>query len=171
MVFKGRFVLLILLLGLVAAGCGKGTADGRAKLSGKVTYNGAPVTGGMIYFHAAGGPTYSAALRPDGTYLLPDVLPGDMTVTIDTESLNPKTSGPDPKGRSVAPVTGPGGGKGQGSPSAMMRNMMSKPPEGVNAAPAGAYVKIPAKYADRAKSGLSVTVTGGSQTKNFELTD
>ena len=33
------------------------------------------------------------------------------------------------------------------------------------------YVKIPAKYADKTKSGLTVTLSSGNQRRNFNLTD
>ncbi len=157
MIITNRLTLLLPLWFLLIVGCGgsKGTV---ARLSGNVKYKGAPVTAGTIAFTAKGegsgaGGTYLASINPDGTYSTSQLPAGEFTVAIETESANPKRASPERYG----------GGKG----------MDSRPPEARAAAKAakGAYVKIPSKYASPKTSGLTVTLTSGKNTKDFDLTD
>ena len=155
---------LFLMVVMIGLGCGsKKMASG--KIYGKVTYNGAPVTGGDVAFHTdVGG--YSAGITPEGTYQIGEIPLSDAIVTVSTESLNPnvkkqtyqgQSSGPGPKVGGVAGVK-----KGAETSSPI-------PDEGKSAK--GTYVKIPAKYADKTKSPLKFKVTGESQEINLELTD
>lgn len=57
-------VLVLLAISLV--GCGSG--DSGAKVQGKVTYNGKPVTSGLINFKGSRTQPYGGALKPDGTF-------------------------------------------------------------------------------------------------------
>ena len=164
-------VRCLLVLPLAAAvvglaGCKKENPNAPAKLSGKVTYNGNLVTGGTVTFHPKEGAPFQVAIGADGTYRAVDIPVGEAAVSIETESINPNAKRPEYKGggrgglygkMSPAPA---GGGKGP-----------SKSPTRDGAEAGGEYVKIPAKYADPAKSGLSVKLERGEQTKNFELTD
>ena len=153
--------LLCLLSPLVFAllgGCGSAVnPNAPATVSGKVTYNGSPVPGGTLSFHGK-DVVYPTPIGPDGSYLGRDFPIGELTVTVDTEALNPerKTAKPYP-------------GKAMAGPD-KMAEQFRPPPEGVTATP-GTYVKIPAKFKDKTKSGLTVTLKSGSQTHNFELTD
>ncbi|HZT79836.1 MAG TPA: hypothetical protein VFA26_06430, partial [Gemmataceae bacterium] len=123
-----------------------------------------------IRFYPKDGGMYTAVIRPDGKYEAPDLPVGEMAVTIETESANPNRKTPD--------YNSPGGGgmgmygkAGGGAPQQKDRAMKMSPiPEGAPKAE-GAYVKIPAKYADKSTSGLSVTLNKGKQTKDFALTD
>lgn len=145
-----RFIGVVAMLG-VLGGCGSGVnPNAPANISGKVTYKGAAVTGGSLLFHSA-DTVYPASIDNDGAYQGRDFPVGEFTVTVDTENLNParKSTSYDPQ-------------------AAKMEEY--KPPEGVNVTTA-TYVKIPAKYADKTKSGLKVTITPGKQVKDFELTD
>ena len=152
--------LLVLMIGL---GCGsKKTASG--KIYGKVTYNGAPVTGGDVAFHSdVGG--YSTGITPEGTYQIGEIPPCDAVVTIHTEALNPNVKKQTYTGQTkMGPkVAGGGGGKMKGEQSSPI------PDEGKNTK--GAYVKIPAIYSDKTKSPLKFKVTGESQEINLELKD
>lgn len=150
---KSRLPLVLPLLCLVVAlGCYKNPAA-PATLAGKITYKGAPVTAGMVTFFPKNGGVYTAVIDPNGSYAVSEIPTGEMVVTIETESANPN--------RKVPTYGGKAGGEG-----------MSPVPQGQGSGTAGgAYVKIPAKYADKDKSGLTVTVTPGKQTKDFELTD
>ena len=73
-----------LLIGL--SGCSGGEVT--AKVSGKVTHNGQPVTGGMLTFAplgsgsgaTTGGKGASGAIKSDGTYVLTTNTPGDGAV-------------------------------------------------------------------------------------------
>jgi hypothetical protein len=54
------------------------------------------------------------------------------------------------------------------------RDEMAKRGKGiapVTSEDAGTYMKLPAKYRDRAKSDLRVNLTRGKNEKNFDLTD
>jgi hypothetical protein len=146
---RPRFLVLILPLSLVlVAGCGS-NKSAPAKVSGKITYQNAPVTGGTIVFHGADGGIYSCGILADGTYEGTDLPAGDLKVTIETESINPNRKMP-----------AYGGKAGTQSPK----------PEGATTG-GGTYVKIPPKYADKDQSGLTVTLAKGKQTKDFTLTD
>jgi hypothetical protein len=121
-----------------------------------VTYKESPVTAGILMIYVTDAGSYTGAINPDGTFLVTDLPPGDAVVTVETESMNPNRKTPqygDKKG---------GGDKG---------GMMSPVPESAQTGGKGAYVKIPAKYADKTKSGLTVTLAKGKNQKDFELTD
>jgi hypothetical protein len=62
-----REFALIALAGLVLSGCGPRVERGR--IFGKITYQGQPLTEGLILFSdAAHGVNMTADLKPDGTY-------------------------------------------------------------------------------------------------------
>jgi ABC-type oligopeptide transport system substrate-binding subunit len=147
---KGRLILALSLSALLVAGCGP--SKKKTELTGKVTYKNAPVTGGTITFYSDEG-NFSTGITPEGTYTIAQLPNAQLTVTIETESINPSKK---------QPTYGGAGRKD--------RQMSSPSPED---APKfeGKYVKIPKKYADKAKSGLSVNLSGGQETKDFDLTD
>jgi hypothetical protein len=147
--FAGSSATGLLLVAVL--GCGGNTTINT--LEGKITYNGAEVTGGSILFYPAGGGPVPGFIKSDGTYIASDVPPGEVTVTIDTTSVQNT-------GKAIMP---PGGKAPPGGDA-------SKYP-GANIQGAAKAVQIPAKYADRNKSGLKFTVSKGKNEKNFELTD
>lgn len=73
-----RFAFLAVLGLLAGCGASEGTV-----LEGKITYNGQPVTAGLVNFMADGGRPLGGAVQPDGSYsfVLP---PGDYRVRVDT---------------------------------------------------------------------------------------
>ena len=145
---------------IVLAGCTKKSAA--SKVTGTVTYNGAPVTGGNLAFRSDAG-AYTAVIGPDGKYTITDMPAGEFTVTVDTEGLNPNV-----KKQSY------GGGKGGvgGSPAPGGKGQTSSPmPEGAADAKAGTYVKIPRNYADPTKTTLKYSVKDGTQTIDIALKD
>jgi hypothetical protein len=154
--FRLFAVLTFTLLFLV--GCG-GSKKAPAKVSGKVTYKGAPVTGGNINFHSKGSGVYSYNLTMEGTYTGLDLPAEEMVVTVLTESLNPNLKKQE--------YTGSGRG-----PRGSAQKMSPMPQGGpASTGPSGVYVKIPAKYAKKETSTLTATLTAGSQTKDFDLAD
>jgi hypothetical protein len=156
---KHRKLLVLPSILFIAVGCYHGKTP--SKVSGKVTYKGAPVPAGTILFHAPGaegnpGGIYFYPLNPDGSYSGTDLPDQEYIVTVDTEAANPKnktdTSGY--KGR---------GGKqqgGDGDAYAKKMREMGKVSDGPQIQ--GEYVKIPDKYRDPKKSPLKVKLTKGS---------
>ena len=139
-----------------AAGCGGGgtNPNAPAKLSGKVTYKSAAVTGGIVTVHPSeGAAVYAIPISPDGSFSGFDLPAGDVAITIETESVNKKN---------IQYGAGKGGDKGKSS---------SPIPESAPTGAAEVYVKIPAKYADKKTSGLTMKLERGQNTKNFELVD
>jgi hypothetical protein len=162
---------------LAVAGCGGGNNNGRVE--GKVTFDGQPVTGGNVTFFTSSGAAYSANIRSDGSYSIADVPPGEMTVTVETESINPNKKPPPTYGGGSGSGPGAGmyggkggGGGGPGAPKGPDGKpyTMDKSPTPEGAAPQeGVYVKIPEKYASREKSGITKSVNSGKQTIDIEL--
>ena len=143
---------------LLLTGC-QGNPSGPASVSGTVKYNGAPVTGGTITFHRADGEAIPYPISNDGTYSVPQIQDGQMVVTVDTESINPAKQNNEFRAKGPFQKAG-----------AKMKYAPAEPPAGTNIN-SPVYVKIPAKYADKATSGLTVTLKKGSQTFNVDLTD
>lgn len=168
MIKYSRLVLIFLVVFVVALGCGQErNPNAPANVSGKVTYKGSAVKGGNVTFHPSGGGVYSFTIRPDGTYTATDMPDGEMAVTINTESLNPAK-------KEKPRVYGEGkGGEGKPlpvpSPDFIKSKLQKPPPDEPVTQPE--YVKIPAKYSDKTKSGLTVTLSSGNQRRNFNLTD
>jgi hypothetical protein len=154
-----HWLCLTVVLSLVAA-AGCNSPNAASSLSGKVTYNNNPVTGGTVTLWAKkeGAPPFGGIIDVNGNYSVADVAPGDYTVAIETESINPTK----PQPRSTGPA-GAGGGTTPGG---------SSPPGGGPTAPTGKYVKIDSKYSAKETSTLSVTINsgGGKQTQDFPLT-
>jgi len=160
-----RTILLVLPLSLVlAAGCKTSRAPS-SEVHGKVTYNGKPVSAGNIGFHPKEGAGLGNSLHADGSYSVSGLPAGEYIVTVETETANPDKRKEQVYG--AAP-----GKKGQENPSSQYQKMMQQKGVGVVAPQeSGAYVKIPEKYADKAKSPLHVTLDKGDNTQNFDLKD
>jgi hypothetical protein len=70
---------------IAASGCGADNGLTLAKVSGKVTFNGKPVTNGTVFFmpdESAGtvGPAAAASLKADGTYIMSTENPSDGVI-------------------------------------------------------------------------------------------
>ena len=66
-------------------GCG-GSSNGKATITGKVTYKHAPVAGGTLTLYPASGSPYPVGIKADGAFDVSDVPVGQMAVGIDTGS-------------------------------------------------------------------------------------
>jgi hypothetical protein len=162
------FLPLPLLLAIVA-GCASSKKP--SVITGKVTFNGATVRGGVVGFHRTveeltGG--VAANIDKDGNYTVSGVPPGEVIVTVDTEPMNPDhPKAAQPYGSKAA------GGKNV-RPQNQYRDKMKE--QGVAGAAqsegdADRYTKIPSKYSDKKTSTLKTTVKSGSNTYNIEMTD
>jgi hypothetical protein len=146
---RGGVVLLLVLPAL--AGCGKRTGF----VSGKVTYQGRPLTSGSVTFHGADGRTDSGSITPEGNYTVPQAPVGTAKVTV---LVRPSRPGRLPQeGPAKETPKHPGEGKAGKHPSAGP------------AAQAGRPQVIPKKYEDPNQSGLTFTVTTGKQTIDIPL--
>jgi hypothetical protein len=65
------------ILVLLAAGCGGPSRPETVALSGRVTYQGKPVTCGEIMFYPEQGRPAAGAIGPDGSYRLTTFVSGD----------------------------------------------------------------------------------------------
>lgn len=74
-----RFALLSLLT--LVVGCG--ASESTTTVAGKISYNGKPVTTGLINFMVVGGKPFGGGIEPDGSYEF-DLPPGDYQVRIDS---------------------------------------------------------------------------------------
>lgn len=146
----------LLTVALLAAGPGCSKKDSsKATISGRVTYKGTPLGGGNMTLHPAGtGNPYPVSLKPDGTFQIGEVPPGEMKVAIETETVKAATAG-----YAFKPP-----------PEAAQKKDAKLPDLAGSRLPT--YVKIPAKYANPQTSGLTWTIEAGrNNEKTFDLTD
>ncbi|HKB04616.1 MAG TPA: carboxypeptidase-like regulatory domain-containing protein [Gemmataceae bacterium] len=136
-----RAALVATVLAL-AAGCGSKTA-----VTGKVTYRGAPVTGGSVTLVASDGTAYAGTIQADGTYSIPDVPTGSVQIGV---------AGPGRGGASSRAGAG-----GRGDAGAIGRGKAPDRPTQEAKAPAGP--SIPDTYLDPRTSGLTGTVKAGER--------
>jgi hypothetical protein len=150
-----RLLSGMLLLGLLLSGCSYSAMGPQGDVSGKVMYNGKPLPGGQVTFLTSKGYTFTSVIDPEGNYKLRAGV-GEARIAVDNQML--KTSNEPPR------------------PSLTNHPGMKPPPgakveEKKSAGPTitGTYVSIPEKYRSPDESGLTFTVTKGSQTHDIEL--
>ena len=160
----GWSLIVCLLLG--TAGCAS-----KGNISGKVLYRGKPLPGGTVTFLPAGGKgAFNSLIQEDGSYNLTQVPPGEVTIIVETESKNPN------------PPINPRLGAKEAQNVKKMREQRqaektkffewrtrSQARSQPRLPSKEQYVPIPASYKDPEKSGLTYTVTGGTQTHDIEL--
>jgi hypothetical protein len=135
------------------AGCGDGRPE-RVPVTGRVTYQGDPVTTGTIYFWPDEGPQARGTLGPDGRYRLrtfekeDGAVLGEHRVTIEAKEVS--AGGPDPKSMDEE------------------FELFSDPDAESLGRPRLRWL-VPEEYADRATSGLTAEVTPGENTIDFSL--
>jgi hypothetical protein len=86
---------------LFLAGCG-----GPGTVTGKVTFNGQPLPGGLVTVHDSEGQPRNGPISKDGTYSVSNITPGPAQVTVltvpDLKSIrDPEGKGKDPLGKFV----------------------------------------------------------------------
>jgi hypothetical protein len=151
-----RFGLLFAIVLVIPLGCHRSQTP--AKVYGTVTYKGQHVTAGNVTFHSEDKGSYNGTLNEQGHYEIVDLPTGPMTVTVETEFLNPKKKAP-----------AYGGKKGQESVDERRKAGFGPPNAGKD--DSSRYVKIPPKYSDPHSSDLKVTIESGRHEHNFDLKD
>lgn len=151
-----RFFPAVLLVGALLAGCGR-VGEQQAEVSGKVSFKGKPLPGGVITFASARGYAATAVISPDGAYKLKAPI-GDVQIGVDNRMLDKN----DPK-RIKAEQRGKSG-------RLKIPTEVASKQQGQQEV-TGSYVFLPPRYSDPTKSGLTYKVTAGSQTHDVELSD
>ncbi|HEY7424028.1 MAG TPA: carboxypeptidase-like regulatory domain-containing protein [Gemmataceae bacterium] len=155
-----RRSFLVLSFGLLVAGC-----SDKGDVSGKVTYNGKPLPGGIVtFFPSSRGGVFNAKINEDGSYSLSKVPAGKMKITVVSTSSKPPLS---PMAKKMAQQM-------KAKKHEFTKEELDKMPAEYRAAldPSSGpekRVPIPPKYVDPEKSGLEYTVLDGKQEHNIEL--
>jgi hypothetical protein len=157
----GRKTLVVIVL-LMGTGCGS-----RGVVSGKVTYQGKSVPGGMVLFlHETKG-AFSSPIKEDGTYQITNVPSGAVKVAVVPPSapVADKWRGPAPSEADLAKAE-----EGQPKDQPKISREALKEKMGVRpTAPKGKAVHIPDKYGNPDQSGQTYTVIAGPQTHDITL--
>lgn len=156
MIRANRILLAIPALVIFALGCSGGgkNPNAPASVSGEVTYKGQKLGGGTITLYFEKTET-TLTITSDGTFTGSDLPSGEVLVSIETDSV---------KGQGTTSAAGERGGAGQ------KRTFSPAPPDVAGGAASQAtYVKIPDKYKNKNKSGLTWDLKPGRNTKVFEL--
>ncbi len=153
-----RLFLAVLLVGMLLWGCTR-PGEKQAEVSGKVTYRGKPLPGGVIVFSGVNGYTARSVISPEGAYKLKAPI-GKVQISIDNRMLDPNN---------MRKKTAEQRSKGMGLklPAEVAAKQKVDPNEEVK----GTYVQIPNVYGDPTTSGLTYTVQPGPQTHDVELSD
>lgn len=166
-----HFAVAVVVLSLVI-----GCRGGKAKVSGKVTYQGTGLPGGKITFQPVSGKGNPGIgnIDENGNYSV-EIPAGEVYISIDNRGL--EKPDPGPVGAGDADPTGKDRSKGGRPKDGMPRDAMAKATKDkniktpVSKTPVGKYVKIPDKYYTAEKSGLKETFKAGSHTHPIELKD
>ena len=134
----------LLLLAVTVVGCGPANPT----VSGVVTFRGQPLPSGTVLFHVADGRVEHSALGPDGHYTIANAPLGPVRITVQSHP--------------AAPAGLPSRG---GPPPAAPKELEPTAKEQRDVR----YGRIPTRYGSAEQSGLTYTVTAGSQTHDIGL--
>jgi len=139
--------LLICLL-VFAVGCqtGKPKSAQYVDVTGKVTYQGKPVTGGQVSFFNDQGFNNNGVIDENGNYKISSPV-GNVKIMVDNRMLR--------QGQREAAKMGAGPRPGGEQPNPIK----------------GKFMRLPEKYSAPDKTDLTYTVSNGPQTHDIELTD
>lgn len=142
----GAVLLCVLLVGVV--GCGASRGD----VQGAVTHRGKPVVWGTVVVIGSDHMPYYGVIQLDGTFLVRNVPlgPAQIGVSSPDPNLEPRFDKPEQKVRHEELRRKAG------------LETLPKPPK-------NAWFRIPNKYNDPLKSGLTADVTSPSTTLNLTL--
>lgn len=143
--FKGsRWIggALCSILLLFLCGCGNS-----ANVSGKISYQGRPITYGSVIFLRSDNSAFTAAIKPDGSYLVEGIPPGNASIAV--ISRNPAL------GRSAVHPPKP--------------NSAGKPEAALQETAVQGWFPLPHNYEDAKSSGLTCDITKGQVIHDIEL--
>jgi hypothetical protein len=148
----------LLVVGLsvgVACGCG-GAGSGTGQVTGKVSYQGKPLSVGTVAFFGSNNRVANSLILPDGTYTITNAPMGEVKISVETppQPTSGGSGGP-PKGMMMDPAKF--GVKNPDAKKTAMGGQLEK------------HVVVPDKYKDAQKSGLTYTVKAGEQTHNIDI--
>jgi hypothetical protein len=136
------------------SGCG---GPNVAKVTGKVTYNGKPVTGGKIMFYPESGRMALGEIGPDGTFTLTTFKPGDGALVGSHRVVIESTR------------VGPGSLESPKSIEEEAELSRKGVPGGKILVAGKVEWLVPEKYARLESSGLTATVGSDPNEINFDL--
>ncbi|MBX9625580.1 MAG: hypothetical protein K2X82_17370 [Gemmataceae bacterium] len=149
----------VLGLAALAVGCGDYP---RARVHGKLTLAGRPLTGATVIFLGRDNMTYIADLHPDGSYAVDRVPEGPVRVSVQKPP-------PRPAPRPNPPAGWTGDAKGKIADPVDDRAKASRL-DVVEAPPAKTSgPQLPARYADPNQSGLGFEVKGPDHEWSVDL--
>ncbi|MGL4420644.1 MAG: hypothetical protein ACRCZF_08270 [Gemmataceae bacterium] len=145
----------VFVTAVVFSGC----SEAMSKVSGKVTANGKAVTVGTVFFFPPNNQTYSADIKPDGSYSCPTVARGKVRVSVvlPLPSVPPRPDPPAGKSKDAF---------GKGAAGDDDKAKRSRMPADI---PAPAGVVAPPKYSNPDKSGLEFNLTAEEFTFDIDL--
>jgi hypothetical protein len=159
---KNRLFLFCLFGVGVVGGCSKDSnPETAATISGTITFHNKPLPGGTVRVYNAKdfGGAKMGVIHEDGSFSIAGVPTGDVVITVETESMNPKRK-----------ILQYGGNRGQQAVSKSKdKQMQTGTPKETGSAEK--YQKIPDKYADMRKSTLKTSLSAGSNKQDFDLKD
>jgi hypothetical protein len=134
----------LLLVTLAVVGCGQGTTS----VSGIVMFKDQPLPSGTVLFHGPDGRIQHSLISEDGSYAMVDAPLGQVRITVQSHP--------------AAPAGLPSrGGKPPATPTELAPPAKAKPNDRA--------VRIPPRYLDPEKSGLTYTVRAGAQRHDLTL--
>lgn len=140
---QGSVATVVFLVLVLMAGCG----NPKGSVSGKVLYQDKPLTGGYVTFIQEKGPSLSAKIQSDGQYRIDKVPLGEVKITVQPESATGAAQGYSEKQPRLP--------KSPGDMEKMLRPQTQ--------------IRFPQQYSDPEKTGLTYTVTKGSQEHDIVL--
>jgi hypothetical protein len=137
--------VLLIVAACAIAGCNGSRTN---TLTGKVTFQGKPVTYGSVLVLCEDGTQHTGNIEPDGTYSVSDLPTGPVKLAV----ISPEP--PDPRDQRPHPLP-------PGAPGA--------PPADLPAIDRSRWFPLPEEYSDPRKSGKTTTVNTGTTQFDIEL--
>lgn len=169
--------LVLVLMSLVASGCGSDKVSGLAPVTGTVTYQGKAVDGaGVTFIPDGGGLTGVGVTDAQGKFTIstrgqPGAQIGSCKVSVSKKSAPGAPAAPGSSATSASPLTAPPPG-GELSPEEQAKVKAAMEAAAKTPAPQdGVQDLLPAKYSDAGASGLQFTVKSGQNDFKIDLQD